>query len=132
MRYALLVHGGAIEEVHSAAERFNTPLTLAGAPGTPVTSFSFASVDVPNVTIETVKRSEDGKNVILRVFEHANRRAKARINYARPFWSVALVNLLEDHVTDLNDFAVESQSITLPMRPFQIVTLRVSGMDAIA
>jgi alpha-mannosidase len=94
LRYALLLHGGTadLETVHHAAEAFNNPVLLVGDamdgadPGAP---FSFAQTDAPNVAIETLKRAEAGEGLVLRLFEHANRRAPCRSASACPCASVA-------------------------------------------
>src|SRR5690606_13310548 len=66
LRYALFVHDGVADmaEVHRAAERFNNPVAVIGSLKTAATTatdlgqFSFASADVDNITIETVKKAE--------------------------------------------------------------------------
>ena len=87
------------------------------------TAFSFATVDSDNVTLETVKQAEDGKGLILRVFEHANRRANATIRFGMPVASAELVNLMEDPVGPLE---MRDNTVTLNLRPFEIATIRLS------
>jgi alpha-mannosidase len=129
--YALVVHDGVddLEQVHLAAERFNNPvLVLANggseAPRDTATaaSFSFASVDNDRVTLETLKQAENGRGLILRVFEHANRRADATIRFGVPVATVERVNLMEDGAEAL---PLEDNAIKLALRPFEITTLRV-------
>jgi len=127
-RYALLVHDGLsdLQQVHLAAERFNNPVavigdaSMAGEAGD--ARFSFASVDSDCVTIETVKQAEDGKGLIVRLFEHANRRVSARISFGLKVKSVARVNLMEEGAEPVT---LENNAVTLALRPFEISTLRV-------
>ncbi len=130
MRYALMVHDGRVEAVHAAAERFNNPIAVTGVPGAGVTpAFSFASVDAPNVTIETVKKSEIGEDVVVRIFEHANRRARANITFGTTFEDVELVNLIEE---PCGTPEVNGQTVTLNLRPFEIATLKLKGLGPVA
>ncbi len=128
-RYGLLVHDGVADlaEVHRAAERFNNPIAMVGTPrpGSSVATerFSLAGVDAANVTIETVKKAETSNALVLRVFEHANMRADARIAFGLKVKSVRVVNLMEEgHEEPL---ALEDNSVRLALRPFEIVTLMV-------
>jgi len=129
-RYALFVHEGVsdLEQVQVAAERFNNPVAVIGdttqraEPAGTGPSFSFASVDTDSVTLETVKQAENGDGLILRVFEHANRRARPIIGFGLPVKSVELVTLMEEGGEKI---AVKDGKVTLSLRPFEIATLRI-------
>ncbi|GHA36220.1 alpha-mannosidase [Devosia pacifica] len=127
LRYALFIHEGEkdLQLVHRAAERLNNPLQLVGALGEAAEAapFSFADVDCDTVTVETVKKAEDSDDLIVRVFEHANRRATAHIQFGVPVKSVSRVNLMEEggESVEFND-----NSLTLSLRPFEIATLKLS------
>ena len=91
----MVVHGGTsdLEVVHHAAEAFNNPVMLLGDLGrAALGTFCFASLDAGNVALETVKKAETGDGLILRLFEHANRRARATITFGLPVTSVRIVN----------------------------------------
>jgi alpha-mannosidase len=128
IKYALLVHDGVsdLADVPVAAERFNNPVAVIGdssaraSSALDSTSFSFASVDKPNVTLETVKKAEKSDALVLRVFEHANARATATISFGVPVKSAKLVNLMEEGGEPV---AVNGNSVTLQLRPFEIATL---------
>ena len=129
--YALLVHDGVADlaEVQRAAERFNNPVAVIGnrepaiAGAAELGSFSFASVDRPNVTLETVKKAEASDGLILRLFEHANTRAHATITFGVPVKSVRSVNLMEEG--DDQPLTVTDNTVTLSLRPFEIATLMI-------
>jgi alpha-mannosidase len=130
-RYALVVHRGVadLEQVPLAAERLNNPIAVIGDAATrtdAVTaagdSFSFASVDSDCVSLETVKQAEDGKGLVLRVFEHANRRVTATIRVGLPVKSVRLANLMEEVQSPLD---LVDGAVTLDLRPFEIATLLI-------
>lgn len=129
IRYALFIHEGVADlaQVHRAAERFNNPLVVIGnltpsaAKADELAQFSFAQVDVDNVTIETVKKAEKSDAVVLRVFEHANIRAEATISFGVKVKSVRTVNLMEEEPS--KPLAIKDNSVTLKLRPFEITTL---------
>lgn len=128
LRYALFVHAGVsdLEQVHLAAERFNNPVAVIGdasKKGTPGDArYSFASIDNDCVTIETVKAAEDGKGLIVRIFEHANRRVSTKVSFGPKVKTVSKVNLMEEGSEPV---AIEGNAVTLDLRPFEITTLRI-------
>lgn len=125
LRYALALHDGQIETVHDAAERFNNPVAVIGTPdeSDPSQAFSFASTDAPNVTIETVKKAETGDDLIVRIFENANRRADATIVFGLPIAKASLVNMIEDYHKDL---IVTDNSVSISLRPFEVATIKLT------
>jgi len=80
-------------------------------------------VDAANVTIETIKKAERSDALVLRVYEHANRRAEATIAFGLPVKSARIVNLMEEGETGPLD--IKDNSITLRLRPFEIATLMI-------
>ncbi|MDB5541755.1 MAG: alpha-mannosidase, partial [Devosia sp.] len=128
LKYALFVHDGLrdLADVPVAAERFNNPVAVIGdtasrSDGTAAgASFSFAAVDKPNVTLETVKKAEKSDALVLRVFEHANARATATISFGVPVKSARLCNLMEEGGEPLE---VSGNAVTLNLRPHEIATL---------
>lgn len=133
LRYALFVHDGVADlaDVHRAAERFNNPVAVIGALNpaasatTELPSFSFASVDQSNVTLETVKKAEKSDAIVLRVFEHANIRADATITFGIPVKSVRIVNLMEEGASE--PLPLSHNGVTLKLRPFEIATLLIES-----
>jgi alpha-mannosidase len=130
-RYALMVHGGVadLEQVHLAAERFNNPVAVisdasarAEIADASAASFSFATVNSECVTLETLKQSEDGKRLVLRVFEHANRRVTATIRFGMPVRSVQLANLMEEGQSSVT---LVNGGVVLDLRPFEMATLLI-------
>lgn len=106
-RMMLLPHAGAWQDagVVRRAEEFTAPATVFYQGihrGARPLSASFMSVDVPNVVVSVVKKSEDGNDLIVRCYETAGREVKATLN-------LGLVN----------------RSWTGTFRPLEIKTLRV-------
>ena len=64
--------------------------------GTAGEAVGLASVDAPNVVLETVKLAEDGDGVILRLYESENARTPVTLTWNRPFHSAVACNCLEE------------------------------------
>lgn len=132
LRYGLLVHAGLhdLHAVHRAAERFNNPVAVVGSPrhseatAGELAHFSLAAVDVDNVSIETVKKAERSDALVLRVFEHSNRRAETTLRFGLPPKSVRKVNLMEENAEA--PLTLDGDAVVLSLRPFEIATLLVT------
>ena len=119
--YALLPHPGGWREAGVVGEalRFNSPLRWAPE-GLP--AGSFASVDDPNLFLDTIKRAEDSDDLVLRLYEAHGGRGTARLRLGVPFGSARLANALED---DGQPLRAEGDTIEIPYRPHAIVTVKV-------
>jgi alpha-mannosidase len=82
--------------------------------------WSYASVDDPNLVLDTVKRAEDSDAVVLRLYEAHGARGVARVRLSLPFAEARLANALEDEREPLE---VDESEIVVPYRPHQIVTV---------
>jgi alpha-mannosidase len=119
--YAVMPHAGGWREAGVVAEglRFNVPIRwVADAPAE-----SFASVDDPNVVLDTIKRAEDSDALVLRLYEAHGARGVARVRLAQPFDKAVRANTLED---DGEPLEINGDEIVLPYRPHQIITVKVS------
>jgi alpha-mannosidase len=76
----------------------------------------------PDVILETVKWAEDGEGMIVRLYESQRKRGAARLSTGFPLAAAWETNLLEENQRELE---VEQDGLTLQVRPFQIVTLRL-------
>lgn len=96
----------------------------AGASGQPV-----LEVSDPAVVVEAVKLAEDGSgDVVVRLYESRGGRARTVVRPAFAWSSVSEVDLLEEEspVLDGRRALVADAGITLSLRPFQLVTLRIT------
>lgn len=103
----------------------NQPLlAVPAAGGGPLPEvFSLVTCDQPGIILETAKRSEDGEDLIVRFYEAYDRRVRANITLGLPFEGVTVCGLLERPV-ETPELSVSGQTVTLPVRNFEIVTLR--------
>lgn len=124
--YAILPHaGGDLVEVRRQAAALNTPLivrTLQPAKGALPASQALFTVDRPGVAIEVVKRAEDGKGLIVRLYEAEGGRGPATLTTTLPVKKAWITNLLEENETAV---PLRDGTVRLEFQPFEIVTLRL-------
>lgn len=143
--YSLYPHGEGWRQAGTVREAYqlNVPAYVWGAGGAsqqtdscscvsvcpPETSY--ASVDRSNVILETIKQAEDGKGVILRLYESENARTKMRVymeNLAgKQVYECSLMEERERRIP------VEGDSFADVIRPYEIKTyLVVEEEEALA
>ena len=83
---------------------------------------SMVSISAPNIIIETIKQSEDGNGLVVRLYESQRKRGQVKVRFGSGVVSVWTTNLLEENESSLS---VDQDSIILNMKPYQIATLRV-------
>jgi alpha-mannosidase len=122
LAFAIFPHAGGWRDAGVTAEalRFNAPLLLGGGDGEPRSWFS---TDAPGLFVDAVKPAEDGGGLIVRLYEAHGGRGSARLRVGVPFGEAWFANLLEDRLAPAE---VEGAEITIPYRPFEIVTVGLS------
>ena len=121
--YALYPHqegwqaGGTVPQAYF----LNQP-ALAVAGGSADTGVSLASVDAPNVVLETVKRAEDGDGVILRLYECENAKTPVTLTWNKPFASAEADNCIEEKTGDVE---VSGNQIRFTIKPYEVKTIRI-------
>lgn len=126
--YALLPHAGDFRRGETIYEAYslNQPLqamAVTGSGSLPA-EFSPVSTQEPGIIPETFKLSEDGRDYILRFYDAYDRRSTTKITLGIPFTSVELCDLMENPI-DSSALKVEGQTVSVPVRNFEIVTLRI-------
>jgi alpha-mannosidase len=122
--YALLPHVGNTRiDVRAEAYALNLPPRVFAGPGTGAEPGGpLVTCDSPRAVIETVKPAEDGRGVILRLFEAHNTRGPVMLRLHPCIRSVRRCDLLE---RDGAALPIEGGEVTLPLRTYEIVTLRL-------
>ncbi len=123
--YAFLPHAGgfSVPSVVRPAFELNVkpPLHWAGqnrlTPAVPLRVTGSESV-----MLETMKWSEDGRAMVLRLYEAGHGVARAALQFAKPVKSVSETNMLEE---DSREIAAGTREAPLRFRPFEIKTVRV-------
>lgn len=124
--YSLLPHAGGIREgkVLEEAYALNVPLLTQATkshPGTLPSEQSFFQTDRTGVIIEAIKVAEEGKAVIVRLYEAEGSRGSVTLSTTLPVKKAAISSLLEVEESAL---ALSKGAVQLALKPFEIVTVR--------
>ncbi|MFN8498267.1 MAG: glycoside hydrolase family 38 C-terminal domain-containing protein [Anaerolineae bacterium] len=125
-RYSLLPHAGDWRGA-TIAEGYALnvePVVWAGQGAAAGASapVSLVSADRPGVVIETVKAAEDGRGIIVRLYESHRGRGEVTLTTALPLVAAERTNLVEESEGAL---PVEGNTVRFPIQPYEIVTLRL-------
>lgn len=122
--YALLPHEGGftVESVVRPAYEFNVP--VIAVQGRDTGCRSLASVDSPDLIVESVKRSEDGDALVMRLYNAENSHVSGTLEFSTGVSGVCLANMLEEPEQALD--LMGGCNVVLDFRPFEIKTLRVA------
>ncbi|MFF3954926.1 alpha-mannosidase [Streptomyces sp. NPDC001890] len=115
-----LAPGGEITDAVREGLALNLPLRAAVAPAVP----SLVEAGHPAVTVESVKLAEDRSgDVIVRLYESAGGRAGTTLRVGFPVVRAVVTDLLE---RPLREAETDEHGLVLSLRPFQILTLRLT------
>jgi alpha-mannosidase len=130
---ALLPHGRGLSEVRNAAARLNAPLRIVAgmmAPSPVLAVSGYDGAAPSGVEVDAVKLADDGSgDLIVRLHESCGDRTRVSVACAQRIQEAWRCNLLEE---EQGGEEVGDGIVTLTLRPFQIVTLRLrraSGSD---
>lgn len=126
--YSVYPHEGDWQQAGTVKEAYavNNPVDVrlkdsdveTGLPA----EFEAIHISADNVIAEVLKRSEDGKAEIIRLYECWNQRTKVEFTFAEEVKRVSLCNMLEEE----EKLLVQSgNSLKVQMKPYEIVTLKV-------
>jgi alpha-mannosidase len=126
--YALYPHAGswkdALTERHGW--EYNYPLTAVvttAHAGSLPAEHSFASVSPDNVVLTAVKKAEDAKGLIFRVYEWAGKSATAEFHVPPGATGATVTNLME--TPEGGPLTVEGDVVKVPIHPYEILTIQV-------
>lgn len=127
--YVLYPHFDQIQHSYTVAAAYalNAPVRTAwlegrggeaaqGVYGTPV----LASVDSRSVIVETVKKAEDSRRLVARVYECHNTRGRSELKLALPVKKAWLADMNEEPMQELE---VEDGRVRFSYKPFEIITI---------
>lgn len=117
--YSLFPHAGDFVEggVVEAAYALNNPMDVYEGKS-PMSGKSFLTVDNRNVEIDAVKKSEDGKYLVVRLHEFAGARQQVEVTTSFGYTAWAESDLMERPISEFQSGAVQ-----LTVRPYEIRTL---------
>ncbi len=125
--YSFLPHKGDFRAAGVISESYSLNIPVISMPlaenqsGKLPSSMSFFKIkDNPAMVIEAVKVSDDGKSVIVRLYESFGSRGSFTMESDIPFKSASLTNLLEEKQADLK---LKDKAVSLEVKPFEIITI---------
>lgn len=126
-RYLIYPHAGTWDkgDVLSEVERLNVPMELAQVgphKGDLPQRSGFLHVEPATAVVSALKQSEDGKAVVLRIFNPTSKTVTATILAGSKIRSAQLVTLEEVTVKKLSP---QSRSVKVAMAPKRIVTVKL-------
>jgi alpha-mannosidase len=124
--YSLFPHPGDWTEARVVEEAFALNSPLFAAPGAPAGSLpeetGLLSAEGLAVALGSLKMSEDGRAVVLRLYEPRGARGECALRFARGVERAERANLLEESEGEVE---VRDGAVRLELLPFEVVTLRV-------
>ena len=131
--YSLLPHAGTWrEQTIGAAYALNDPPFVFAKPNiaigqaltaiTPLSTSSLVAADCTNIVIETVKQAEDGRGIIVRLYDSQRQRGPVTLTTAFAVGEAWQTNLLEE---DQAALVVDGHQVQLFVKPYEIVTVRL-------
>jgi alpha-mannosidase len=126
--YALYPHAGTWKDAMTVRHGFeyNYPLTAVvttAHAGTLPASHSFASVAPENVVLTAVKKAEDAKGLVFRVYEWAGKDSTVEFHVPPGATSATVTNMME--TPEGSPLVVNGDVVKAPIHPYEILTLRV-------
>jgi alpha-mannosidase len=121
--YSLFPHPGDWTGAEVAREAFslNSPLVAAVNEGAP-SEYGFVATEGVELALGSLKKAEDGRGVILRLYEPHGARGSAVLRFASGVERAEKVNLLEEPEGMVE---VRGGEVLLEVRPFEVLTLRL-------
>jgi len=130
LRYSLTSHKGSWKEEAAITHGWNSlnPLIPVFAEGgrkgmLSSKATSFLKIDPSNIILTTLKTSEDGKGLVLRLWETLGEKTKTKIEL--PFSKVdeaCLTSIVEEEAKHIETLG---NTITLTLNPFEVATVKI-------
>ena len=126
--YALYPHAGDWRQAMTIRHGYEYNYALQGMQvaahaGALRLEHSFAAVQPENVVLTAMKKAEDSDGLILHAYEWAGKSGNVTFTVPKGAKSAVLTNLLEQ--PQGSPLAVTGDQVTVPIHPFEIVTIRI-------
>ncbi len=126
--YALYPHAGTWKDALTVRHGwdYNYPLKAMVATahaGSLPAEHSFASVSPDDVVLTAVKKAEDAKGLIFRVYEWAGKNATCEFHVPAGATGATVTNLME--TPEGSPLTVSDNVVKVPIHPYEILTIRV-------
>ncbi len=126
--YALYPHAGTWKDAMTIRRGFeyNYPLTAALTtthPGALPAEHSFAAAEPENVVLTAVKKAEDAKGLIFRVYEWAGKDSTVAFHVPPGATAATVTNMME--IPEGAPLPLSNDVVKAPIHPYEILTIRV-------
>jgi alpha-mannosidase len=126
--YALYPHAGdwkqALTPRHGYEYNYQLQaVQVAAHAGTLPQEYSFAFVQPQNVVLTAMKKAEDSDSLIFHAYEWAGKSSSVTFTVPEGATGAVLTNLLEQ--PQGSPLTITGNQVTVPIHPFEILTLRV-------
>jgi alpha-mannosidase len=127
--YALYAHTGSwkqAETIHRGYE-LNTPLTaqqVFSHTGASPATFSYASIEEPNVILTAIKKAEDANALIFRMYESTGTPTNVTLHIPAGATYAIETNLMETPIPNAPHLNLTKDTLTVPIKPFEILTVQ--------
>ncbi len=131
--YAIYPHAGDWKQALSVRHGYNfnyrlKAMQVESHTGELPQRHSFAGIHNDNVVLTAMKRSEDGKGLVLRFYESAGKGGNVILNVPAGATSATIVNMMEK--PEGSSLTVTGDKVTVPVTPYEIQTVRVDYSPA--
>ena len=123
--YSLYPHAGSWEDGGTVKAGFglNVPADLCDTAATAgAVPTSFAAVEHDSLVLDTLKKAEDGRGYILRLYESAGKGGNAKLTFAKALRAVTAVSLMEEDETAV---PFDGNTLAFETSPYCIHSYRV-------
>jgi len=129
--YELYPHAGSWKDALTVRHGYelNTPLIaeqVFAHTGDMAATHSFVSLDGPNVTLSAVKKAEDANALIFRMYEWAGKPTEVKLHVPAGAKYAIETNLMEDPIPNAEHLQLTDDTVTIPIKPYEILTLQVT------
>jgi alpha-mannosidase len=127
-QYAIYPHAGTWKDAMTVRHGYEYSYllhaeTTTAHPGALPASHSFASVAPENVVLTAVKKAEDAKGLIFRVYEWAGKDATVEFHVPPGATNATVTNMME--ASEGSALTVTGDVVKAPIHPYEILTVRV-------
>ena len=127
--YSIYPHQGSWKDAETVRRGYelNTPLhaeqTFPHTGSLPAT-YSFASIDTPNVTLTAIKKAEDSDALVFRMYEWAGTTTDVKLHVPPGATYAVETNLMEK--VEGQHLPLSGDTVTIPIKPYEILTVMVA------
>lgn len=130
-KYSLYPHNGGFSECDIEREAYfvNNPVCvkpIEKQTGDLPESYSFAKVTDGNAVLECVKKSEDGKGIIMRFYENFGGRSHVKVQLGFDACRAVLTDLLENETSEA---ALRQNVLEFDIKPYEILTYKIYTVE---